>query len=97
MFRQSRNKDKYEDSLIFKMERWIKEAFKYGVEFAQQWTAVEEELPVEEDKYLTKQEYGIFLQSFNTYHNCWDDESGDDYYTDAVGGKVTHWRKIELT
>lgn len=31
---------------------------------------------------------------FNEHHLCWDDESGDDYYTDAVGGKVSHWQQL---
>lgn len=36
----------------------------------------------------------IRVLSFNEYHHCWDDESGDDYYTDAAGGKVSHWMPL---
>lgn len=33
---------------------------------------------------------------YNEYHGCWDDESGDDYYTDAIGGKVSHWMPLPV-
>lgn len=31
---------------------------------------------------------------YNEHHDCWDDESADDYYTDSVGGKVSHWMPL---
>lgn len=34
--------------------------------------------------------FGIAVRPYNQVDNCWDDEQGDDYYTDAVGGKITH-------
>ena len=70
--------------------------FKAGVEFAQRWIPVEEELPTEDGKYLVKGKYGIFINYYNGFHECWDDEDGDDYSSDLIGGKVTHWRYIEL-
>lgn len=36
----------------------------------------------------------IRVLCYNEHHGCWDDESGDDYYTDAIGGKVTHWMPL---
>lgn len=76
--------------------------FRKGIEFAQRWISVEEELPFNEDgddsiKCLVKSNYdGIVVRPYNQYHKCWDQEDGDDYYSDAIGGKITHWRKIEL-
>ncbi len=31
---------------------------------------------------------------YNEFHGVWDDESGDDYYTDAINGKVSHWMPL---
>lgn len=71
-------------------------AFKAGVEFAQKWISVEDELPKEDGAYLVDVGWGFVVRRFNTYHNVWDDEDGDDYFTDAIGGKITHWRPIEF-
>lgn len=63
------------------------------------WISVKDRLP--EDKTsnsvycLVYDSYdGIVVRPFNQEHLCWDDESGDDYYTDAKGGKITHWRPL---
>lgn len=37
---------------------------------------------------------GIVVRPYNEHHQCWDQEDGDDYYTDAVGGKITHWMPL---
>jgi hypothetical protein len=37
---------------------------------------------------------GIVVRPFNEVHVCWDQEDGDDYYTDARGGKITHWKPL---
>lgn len=37
---------------------------------------------------------GIVVRPYNEAHGCWDQEDGDDYYTDAVGGKITHWMPL---
>lgn len=37
---------------------------------------------------------GIIVRPYNEYHKCWDNEDADDYYCDAVGGKITHWMKL---
>jgi hypothetical protein len=93
--------DKYSAPFITAFERHedVEDAFKAGVEFAQRWIPVDEELPTTNDeKYLVKViGWGIGLHPFNEHYQCWDDEDGDDYFTDAIGGKITHWRKIELT
>ena len=59
-----------------------------------EWISVNDELPKEEDYYLISSNYGIVVRSFNVYHNCWDDEQADDYWSDAIGGKVTHWMPL---
>lgn len=73
------------------------EDFKAGAEFAQRWIPVDDELPEKDGMYLVKSNYdGIVCRPFNSYYNCWDQEDGDDFYSESVGGKVTHWRPIEL-
>lgn len=37
---------------------------------------------------------GIVVRPYNEYHKCWDSEDGDDFYTDSVGGKITHWMPL---
>jgi hypothetical protein len=37
---------------------------------------------------------GVVVRPFNEAHECWDQEDGDDYYTDAKGGKITHWKPL---
>lgn len=37
---------------------------------------------------------GICCRPYNEYHTVWDDEDFDDYYSDAVGGKITHWMPL---
>lgn len=41
--------------------------------------------------------YGIVCRPFNEYHNVWDTEDCDDYYTEAIGGKITHWMELPTT
>lgn len=40
---------------------------------------------------------GVIVRPFNEYHNCWDTEDGDDYYSDAINGKITHWMLLPET
>ncbi len=69
-------------------------------DYAFGWVSVEERLPTNEGgedsiMCLVKTMHdGIVARQYNQYHNCWDDEDGDDYYSDTIGGKVTHWREI---
>jgi hypothetical protein len=37
---------------------------------------------------------GVIVRPYNEYHECWDDEDGDDFYTEAIGGKITHWMEL---
>ena len=60
-------------------------AFKAGVEFAQRWISVEEELPE-----VSKQ---VIVKLPNDWHTCtWLMKDG----TFAFNVKPTHWRPIEL-
>jgi len=65
-----------------------------------EWVDVRERLPKENGNssipclcwdYYHRQ---IRVLCYNEYHNVWDDEDGDDVYTEAVGGKVTHWQPL---
>ena len=60
------------------------------------WINVKDRLPNKEDFYLVSSSYGVVVRQFNVFHNCWDDEEGDDYWTDAVGGMVTYWMSLPL-
>lgn len=62
-----------------------------------EWISVKDRLPKNEDGsnsiyclVVTKYD-GIVVRPFNQYHVCWDLEDGDDFYTDAKDGKITHW------
>lgn len=82
------------------MDEFYVNAFINGADFVQRWIPVKEELPSNDEersiRCLVKTKYGgIVVREYNTEHKCWDDEDGDDYYSDSVGGKVTHWRQIE--
>ena len=71
-------------------------------EFASQkdaWIKVSDRLPEKDGDsqiyclvYMPK--FGIAVHPYNEYHKCWDDEDADDYFTDAVGGKITHWKQL---
>jgi hypothetical protein len=50
------------------------------------WTDVNDRLPYTY--------WGVVVRPYNEAHNCWDGEDGDDYYTDAKGGKITHWKPL---
>lgn len=61
-----------------------------------EWISVTDKLPELDDAFLCYDKYHrqIRVLCFNRHYTCWDDESGDDYYTDAIGGKVTHWMPL---
>lgn len=62
------------------------------------WVSVKERLPYEDgNSDIWCLVYGnnrISLHPYNEHHKCWDDEEGDDYWTDATDGKVTHWMSL---
>jgi hypothetical protein len=64
-----------------------------------EWISVEERLPKKDGNsqimcLVIDSYHGIVVRPYNEYHKCWDDEGCDDYYTDAVGGKITHWMPL---
>ena len=66
------------------IESHIKD-FKEGVEFAQRWIPVEEELP--------KKLVQVIVKLENGWHTCtWITENGDF----AFNVKPTHWRYIDI-
>lgn len=63
------------------------------------WVPVSERLPEKDGRSeiycLVKTiNNGVRLHPYSEYHKCWDTEDGDDYFCDAVGGKITHWRPL---
>lgn len=63
-----------------------------------EWIKVTEKLPdldqSEPCLVFDKHHHQIVVRVWNGYYSVWDDEDGDDYYTDAVGGKITHWMPL---
>ena len=77
-------------------QTWVSDIFNAGVEFAQRWIPVEEELPDEKNGYINKEVIAF------TSDNCAYVLIYDDYIgwipngTDADIDNITHWRPIEL-
>ena len=73
-------------------------AFKSGVEFAQRWIPVEEELPIKFKKDDTINE--VLIKTAEEYINLgWYDsdmKSFNSAHSDYEILNVTHWRPIEL-
>ena len=66
-------------------QKWVSDIFKAGVEFAQRWIPIEEELPEKFKQVIVKLENG--------WHTCtWITGDG----TFAFNVKPTHWRHIDL-
>lgn len=38
----------------------------------------------------------VVVRPYNEYHKCWNLEDGDDHYTTAIGGRITHWMPLPL-
>ena len=74
-----------DDLNICDLEDYIAESFKEGVEFAQRWISVEEELPEKLVQVIVKLENGW-------HTTTWITENGDF----AFNVKPTHWRPINL-
>lgn len=58
------------------------------------WNNVELKLPDALGSYLVWEYNCAYVRVYNVECNCWDDEDGDDFYTRAVGGGITHWAEI---
>ena len=78
-------------------QKWVSDIFKAGVEFAQRWISVEEELPKIGEKvitYMTKDKrtsYGIATRIREEWeiNAHWIDHTFSNM-------TITHWRTIEL-
>ena len=68
------------------------EAFKAGVEFAQQWISIKDELPISGTQFLLKDENG------NIYIGCYIEEirAFRPYGVKGKAGGITHWRLINI-
>ena len=75
---------------IYSSKQDFEKGFKAGVEFAQRWIPVEEELPEENGRYLVLRSNGDWT---STYFRV-SDKSFVNYFSDAYC--FTHWRPIEL-
>lgn len=65
----------------------------------EKWINVKDGLPEKDGKSsiycLVNSKYdGIVVRPYNEYHKCWDAEDADDYYCDAIDGKITHWMPL---
>jgi len=63
------------------------------------WISVDDRLPQSDESnsvycIVFDVYWGVVVRPYNQAHNCWDGEDGDDYYTDAKGGKITHWMPV---
>ena len=78
-------------------QKWVSDIFKAGVEFAQEWISVEEELPEIGEKVITKMtkdkrtSYGIATRIREEWeiNAHWIDHTFSHM-------NITHWRPIEL-
>ena len=78
-------------------QKWVSDIFKAGVEFAQRWISVEEELPEIGEKVITKMtkdkrtSYGIATRIREEWeiNAHWIDHTFSNM-------TITHWRPIEL-
>ncbi|MCL2596237.1 MAG: DUF551 domain-containing protein [Paludibacter sp.] len=69
------------------------QGFKAGVEFAQQWISVKDELPKEYKRVIVKNQAGEWLVAF------WNSEEWCLPYTSFIQDfpfEVTHWRPINI-
>ena len=66
-------------------QKWVSDIFKAGVDFAQRWISIDEELPPVSQQVIVKLK--------NNWHACtW--LLGDGTF--AYNVKPTHWRYIDL-
>ena len=69
-------------------------SFKAGVEFAQRWISVEEELPINQDIVFVKTDLECITTAYLHGEKSGFITYGEDAYIEF--GNVTHWRPIEL-
>ena len=70
----------------------VTQSFKSGVEFAQRWIPIEEELPIIHVDVILKCESGFWDKGFLIH------QSGDNMFSSSSGDLdiVTHWRPISF-
>lgn len=65
-----------------------------------EWISVDDKLPSNEKGndsiycLVVCKGYGVVVRPYNQYHVCWDDEDGDDFFTEAKGGRITYWMPL---
>lgn len=59
----------------------------------EKWVPVNDRLPEKDGQYLVNGPHNVELACWNSYHKCWDDASGDDYWHDPIGW-FTHWMPL---
>ncbi|MCL2651970.1 MAG: DUF551 domain-containing protein [Candidatus Azobacteroides sp.] len=75
-----------------------KEAFKAGIEFAQRWIDVKDELPEDNMPILLKDRNGFIKEIGFLIGNAFFvfNKNSQNGYHEIYNTKVTHWRPIEL-
>ena len=70
----------------------VTQSFESGVEFAQRWIPIEEELPILHDDVILKCKSGFWDKGFLIH------QSGDNMFASSSGDLdiVTHWRPISF-
>lgn len=82
------------ESVDFFTSEDIENAVKHGVELAQKWISVEDELPIVKsngfsDLVITKNKYNNYkLERYDFESKCFNEL--------RYGDEVTHWRQIDL-
>ena len=59
-----------------------------------EWTKMNKKRPTEDTAYLVVEGNQVCILCWNGFHNCWDDEDGDDYHCDPSG--VTDWMPLPM-
>ena len=57
-----------------------------------EWKKSTQELPNESGSYFVFYDNTVRILVWNENHECWDDDSGDDYFCDPTD--VTHWMEL---
>ena len=73
-------------------QKWVSDIFKAGVDFAQRWTSVEEELPPLGVPVVCK--YSVFGKEYHWAGTFYTEERMIHFVKKHL--EITHWRLIEL-
>ena len=72
----------------------VKRFVRHGVDLAQRWIPVDEELPAQGQTVLVKDKGGYFFTAHISIHGWVNNERGE--YIDSKRRTITHWRQIEI-